>query len=179
MNKVVRYFALATSACFAFAVGLVASPARSADAPAAPAAAPGVSYEVESGVTAGGATIQDDGAASGGKVVGSFHVGGASAAIAKVDGGKGGSFNLVVRYATPQATTNTLYVNDVKVGAIEYKETGGWFGEGMYKTKTVAITLKPGLVNTIKFQSDDGDGAINMDKITVAPAPPAAKPAPK
>ncbi len=179
MNKVLRLTAATSLACLTIvALSSSASPVRAADQPAAPKAAAivGTVIEAESGKIDGGATVQGDNAASGGNVVGSFHLQGASLLLAKVDGAKGGQFKLSVTYAAPNDTSNTMYVNDVKVGSVDYPSSGGWFGPGMYKDKVVAVTLKAGAVNTLKLVTEDGNNAINIDKITVIAAPP---PAPK
>jgi len=158
----------------AFAIGAIfalTSTATFADSAGATAPAPLV-IEAESGILEGGTQINTDDAASGGAAVGSFHIGGASLTLKNIDGAKGGPYTMVIRYATPNDSSTTLYVNDAKGVVVQFPATPAWFGKDAYKDVAVGITLVAGKTNVIKFKTEDGNGAVNLDKITLTPGAP-------
>jgi arylsulfatase A len=114
-----------------------------------PAPPAGTRYEAEAGKISGEATARKVTAASGGGMVGNLQRPGATIAF-EVDGGvKGGTFDLVVGYATPQGAICTLDVNGTK-HAIRVPKTGGW---QTFKAIRSTVTLKPGKTNRIEIKA--------------------------
>lgn len=133
-------------------------------------------YEAESGTYGGGAGQQNAANASNGKVVGALNNTGAYSQINNVDGGSGGSANLVIRFSNGygSARTLSLYVNGVKQQQLSFANTGGW--NSFADTSSIPIALNAGAGNTIKIQRDSTDSpAADIDKYTVtlsgAPTP--------
>jgi len=144
---------------FAASTRLLADDAKPADT--------GTVIEAESGVLAGGLQVQQDDAASGGNAVGCFHIGGASLTFNNVDGGKGGAYKMKITYSTPDDSSTSLYVNTTPPVKVDFPKTAAWSGAGAYKDVVVSIVLVAGKKNTIKFETDDGNGAVNLDKLTL------------
>ena len=91
-----------------------------------------------------------------------------------VDGGQGGTFDLVLRFALSKPSrTGSLFING-QAQDITVTSTGGWKS---WSTKTLSVRLEPA-ANTIRLASTGGDFA-NLDEITVrrsaAPAEPILK----
>jgi hypothetical protein len=121
--------------------------------------------EAEDALLGGGASVSNDGAASGGKKVGNLHYGG-SFVSADFDGGSGGTATLKVLYAKGDAglTTKSLFINGVDTDTLNFVNTGGW---GEYKEMVMPITLRKG-VNTVMIKQDGGDtGGADLDMLTV------------
>jgi hypothetical protein len=126
-----------------------------------------VDYQGENGTFTGGAGAQPDPYASGGSFAAFFNSTGAACELQKIDGGAGGPFTMMIRYAALNSTTLDLYVNGALIGPLSYPATGAWTGAIAYSTVTVPVTLNAGTANTITFQRDAANGAINVDKITL------------
>ncbi len=130
-------------------------------------------YEAEQGVLSGGASVQNDSAASGGAAVGNLHLSGATVTFNNVDGGPtGGDRTLVLRFATAiSSATKGLIVNGTRVKQLTFPDTGAWSGANAYSQIGTTVTLKPGFTNTIAITNDfsAGDqGGIALDYIELS-----------
>jgi PA14 domain/Divergent InlB B-repeat domain/Carbohydrate binding module (family 35) len=121
-------------------------------------------YEAEGGVLANGASVANDGGASGGKYAGSMGNTNASITWNNVIG-VGGAAVLTIRYGTH--ITNVvkgLYVNGVRVASVSLPATGAFT---IYSTQPVNVTLNSG-ANTVAIVNDSAStGAVNIDKVDV------------
>lgn len=129
-----------------------------------------LALEAEKCTLGGGASINNDSYASGGKYVGGMHIRDAYITLSNIDGGPGGIYTLKIRYAT--ANTNakkSLYVNGVDVEQLKFPSTGGWQGSGANYTEVVTtVRLNPGTDNTIMIRCDAGDSdGVNIDSFKV------------
>jgi beta-xylosidase len=143
-----------------------------------PAPAPNtnaVQYEAESGSVGNGATIADDGAASGGKCVQNLHLPGSYLQFNAIDGGNNGCRATInIHYASADKAKLRMTVNGVDYSFINTFSTGGWevFTGDAYET----VPLQAGTTNVIRFAG--GNGGLNVDYITATPLPtprPASK----
>jgi hypothetical protein len=133
--------------------------------PAPKATAETVKYEAESATFDGGATANEDSAASSDKSVQNLHLANSSLQFNKVDGKNGGMATISVYFSAAKTTKLRLTVNDEDWSFINAISTGGWSN---YTGCTfLTVPLKPGKTNTVKLVG--GDGGINVDYITVTP----------
>ena len=117
------------------------------------------SYEAESGALTGSARTYDDSAASGGQGVAFLSELGASVSITNVQ--PGSSFD--VTYASQAAGSISYSINGADAGNITFETTGNW--TGAYNTVTVNADIPQNA--TIEIFYDNGDAAMNVDKISV------------
>jgi hypothetical protein len=121
-------------------------------------------YQAESGVIAGGVTIDSNNAGFNGTGFANFPTTGGSLQFNSVAGGTGGTKTLTVRYALGITTSRTgqLTVNGVTQN-ITFAPSGSWT---TWVNQSVTITLNSGTANTIRFASNGQDLA-NIDEIRV------------
>jgi prepilin-type N-terminal cleavage/methylation domain-containing protein len=123
----------------------------------------GGTIQVENAKLSGGAGINTDHAGYNGSGFVNFNPRGGVMEVTGVDGGKGGSATMTVRYALARGSrTADLSVNGSK-DTITLTSTGSWKTWG---TMDFTITLKSGKNNTIKITSTGQDWG-NTDEITI------------
>jgi len=121
-------------------------------------------YEAENGTIAGGATVANDGAASGGKAIQNLHIAGSSVQINNVAGATGGNATLHIIFATNDGSAQVeLFVNGVSRGLVSTPSTAGW--SNYTGNVQVTIPLNSGTGNTIKLVG--GHSGVNVDYISV------------
>ena len=120
------------------------------------------SIEAEHATLTGGAQVYDDLAASGGSAVGFISSVGAGIRFDNTPE----STSISVAYASEMSGSISVYVNDVDVGAFEFAATGAWVGP--YQSRDLTMNLAAG--DSLSFQFDDGDTALNVDQITFSTA---------
>lgn len=143
-----------------------AAPTPAPTVPPTPAPAP-VSIEAEDGTVGGGANIQNNGNASGGRLAGLLNrVGG----FVQVTAPGAGPAMLTIRYSSGWSNTRTLslYVGGALVRQVSFAPTGGW---GNFRlVADLPITLANGST-PIRLQRDAADsGDVDIDRFEVAPA---------
>ncbi|MCD9025392.1 DUF7402 domain-containing protein [Cohnella silvisoli] len=128
----------------------------------------GTKIEAESGSTSGSAATYTDAAASGGTGVGYLTSVGDSLTFNNVPA----SSHVMVRYASNNkdgtdsiSGTFSLYKNGTKVSSTVFYSTGAWGGANAYQEQIIPVTVAAG--DTLKFQHDSGDVALNIDYISV------------
>ncbi len=131
--------------------------------PAAPAQPVLGTYEAENAVLGGGATVADDAAASGKKVVQNLHLTGSFLQFNNVNGGNGGRATIHLYYGSNETAKMKLMVNDTDFSFINTLSSGGWSSYTGHSCLTVP--LKAGTANTVKLIG--GSGGENVDYITV------------
>jgi len=120
-------------------------------------------YQAENGSMSGGCALNTDHAGYHGSGFCNFPPRNGVLELTNVNGGKGGSATMTVRYALARGQrTANLSVNGSS-GTITVKSTGSWKNWG---TMDFNITLKPGASNSIKITSTGQDWG-NTDEITV------------
>jgi len=125
-----------------------------------------IKYEAENAVVENGATIEKDGAASGGMSVMNLNNAKSSLQFNKVNGGrKGGRATIAIYHAGVALAKIRLTVNDVDYSFMNTLSTGSWSNYKGYTYETVP--LKAGKTNTIKLSGDAG--SVSIDYITVSP----------
>ncbi len=123
---------------------------------------PTTTLESESGAVGGGTVIESSISGYTGTGYANFPGNGGYLEFLNVDGGSGGSADMVLRYAlgnTPR--TVSLIVNGV-AQPLTFPGTGNW---SIWSTLTVAIPLNAGAVNTVRIQSTGQDSG-NIDSVT-------------
>jgi endoglucanase len=125
---------------------------------------PPVTYQGESGVIAGGVTIENNNAGFNGSGFANFPASGGTLTFNNVEGNGGGAKSLAIRYANGGSTarTGTITVNGVTFN-LTFQPTASW---SAWATMNVTITLNNNSTNTIRFASTGQDLA-NIDEITV------------
>ena len=68
-------------------------------------------------------------------------------------------------YASMNSGTISIYLNDIHVRDVAFTSTGGWFGEGNFRTINVDLPIYYGQI--LKIQFDEGDAALNLDYIEI------------
>jgi hypothetical protein len=127
-----------------------------------------VKYEAGSASPGGGATIENDSAASGGKSIQNLNLADSYLQFANVDGGEnGGRATIDIYFATDEKSKLRLSVNDADYSFVNTLSTGGWTNYTGHAYLTVP--LNSGKTNTIKLTG--GHGGVNVDYITVSPLP--------
>lgn len=116
--------------------------------------------EAENQTMLGRATVGGDGAASGGQIVIQLDLVGDGIEFGSV----AAASNIAVRYAAAASGHESLYVNGVKVGLINFTSTGSWYGT--YNTVNVSASIPAGATITIK--NDSGDTGFNLDYIQLS-----------
>jgi hypothetical protein len=131
-------------------------------------------FEAESQPTSSGAQVsRNHTGASGDGFVDGYWNPGATTTFA-VNAPAAGRYDVGLRYANgpnPFAGSKTLsvYVNGTKAKQVSLGDTGDW---DTWNTQLDTLTLRAG-ANTIAYKYDTGDtGNVNLDYITVQPAPP-------
>lgn len=136
-----------------------------------PAPAPNpktVKYAAGKASFGGGATIEKDGAATGGKSGQNLHLADSYLQWDNVDGGnKGGRATIDINYAANEKSKLRLLVNDVDYSFVNMPSTGGWNDYTGHSLLTVPLKAKK--TNSIKLVG--GHGGVNVDYITVSPLP--------
>jgi Carbohydrate binding module (family 6) len=128
----------------------------------------GTTIQAESGIIAGGTTI-DTGSASNAGWNGSGYanlpISGGSLQFNNIDGGAGGAATLAIRFTVgnPASRTGNLVINGVS-RSITFPSTTTW---SAWTTMEVPVTLASGANNSIRFESTGQDLA-NLDEITVS-----------
>ncbi|CAN5175750.1 hypothetical protein BH11ACT3_BH11ACT3_02030 [soil metagenome] len=120
--------------------------------------------QAESATRIGRAAIFSDGAASGGQAVQQLDTAGDGIQFSNAPAAS----QLSLTYATPSTGTYSVYVNGTKTATITVGSIGVW--NGAYLTSSYPISIPAGA--TLKLQHDSGDTGINLDYITLSPAPP-------
>ena len=122
-----------------------------------------ITLQAENGNLSGGTSLNTDHAGYIGTSFVNFNRSGGVLELTNVDGGKGGSATMTVRYALAGGSrTADLSVNGSKE-TITCTSTGGWKSWG---TISVTIKLNPGKNNSIKITSSGQDWG-NTDEITI------------
>lgn len=136
-----------------------------------PAPAPNpdlVKYAAEKASCGGGAAIQTDDAAAGGKSGQNLHLKNSYLQWDRVDGGReGGRATIDIYYATKENSKLQLLVNDVDYSFVNTPSTGGWNDYTGHSSLTVP--LKANTTNSIRLVG--GQGGVNVEYITVSPLP--------
>ncbi|HEX2100582.1 MAG TPA: carbohydrate-binding protein, partial [Candidatus Synoicihabitans sp.] len=134
-----------------------------------PGTPPDGSIQAESGVTAGGTTIDNNNTGYNGSGFANFPTSGGTLTFNNVNGNGGGSKSLAIRYANGGTTarSGTITVNGA-TSSISFPPTGSWI---TWATINVPITLLNSSTNTIQFAST-GQDLGNIDQITVPNTPP-------
>lgn len=123
---------------------------------------PGDTYQAESGVIAGGVTIDTNNSGFNGTGFANFPASGGTLTFNNVDGNGGGTKSLAIRYANGStARTGTITVGTT-TSNITFNPTGAW---NTWATMNVNVTLSS-TGNTIRFAST-GQDLGNIDEITV------------
>ena len=124
-----------------------------------------IKYGAEAAKVGNGATIGDDAAADGGKVIQNLHLPDSFLQFDAVNGGNGGRATITVHYASKELGKLRLTVNGTNYSFINTLPTGDWnnFTGKSYLT----VPLQAGTTNTITLAG--GHGAANVDYITVSP----------
>ncbi len=134
-------------------------------------------YEAESGTLTGGARVQSASNASKGLVVGALNAEGASVTVRNVEGGRGGTGRLRLRFANGYGAQRSLalYVNGTRLKQQTFDATASW--SSFAYTAAVDIPLRAGATNEIRIQRDaDSVAAADIDAVAVTPpADPGAK----
>ncbi|HEU5080603.1 MAG TPA: carbohydrate-binding protein [Opitutaceae bacterium] len=126
----------------------------------------GGNYEAESGVIAGGVTIDSNNAGFHGTGFANFPTSGGTLTFNNVDGNGGGTKSLGIRYALASGSrTGSLTVNGVTTN-LTFPATGAFTA---WATLRVNVTLNNNATNTIRLSSTGADLA-NIDYINVPPA---------
>lgn len=126
-------------------------------------------YEAEAGAIGGGANVQSESAASGGRIVGHLSDVGAFLQFS-VDGGTGGDATLALRMANGFAATSRLglVVNGVRLRQLSFAPTGSW--SRFVTVDAGSVRLNAG-ANTIRLQHDAADtGSADIDRLDLAAA---------
>jgi len=130
-------------------------------------ATPTYTMEAEKGILNGPAAIQNDPAASGGKVVGNLWETGSGIIFTKINGGAGGAKKLTITYSnggsTPASAIVTVNGTDTTVSL---PPSGAWSGADAFKDVVVPISLNAGAMNTIILQT--AGTAWDCDKIKIS-----------
>jgi lysophospholipase L1-like esterase len=128
----------------------------------------GSNYEAESGVLAGGVTIDTNNTGFHGTGFANFPTSGGTLTFNNVDGNGGGTKSLGIRYALGGSTSRTgsLTVNGVTTN-ITFPATGAFT---TWDTLRVNVMLNNDSTNTIRLASTGADLA-NVDYINIPPAP--------
>jgi hypothetical protein len=127
-----------------------------------------INYGAKSAVVDGGATLNDDDAATAGSSIHNLHLVGSTAQWNNVSGGDLGSRATIdVCYAAKDNAKIHLDVNGVDYSFLNTLGTGDWSKYTGHASLTVP--LNPGEANVIKITG--GYGGINLDHITVTPLP--------
>ncbi|HEV2694156.1 MAG TPA: carbohydrate-binding domain-containing protein [Verrucomicrobiae bacterium] len=114
----------------------------------------------------GGAGINDNDAASGGKCVQNLHLTGAGVQLNQIDGGEtGGQATINIHYATADRAKLKLTVNAADYSFVNIFPTGGW--DQFKGSSGLTVPLKPGKNNSIELTG--GNGGVNVDYIEVSP----------
>ena len=126
--------------------------------------------EAESAILSGSAQVYDDFAASGGSAVGFISSVGASVRFENVPE----STRFSVDYASIMSGGISVYVNNVDVATLNFSGSGDWVGA--YETVSIDLVLASG--DSVAIQFDDGDTAMNIDKVTFTGSSVQATPTP-
>jgi hypothetical protein len=126
-----------------------------------------VKYAAGKASFGGGATIEKDGAAAGGKS-GNLQLKDSYLQWDKVNGGnKGGRATIDIYYAANEKSKLKLFVNDVDYSFVNTPSIGGTNDYTGHSLLTVPLKAKK--INSIKLVG--GHGGVNVDYITVSPLP--------
>ncbi|WP_218126992.1 CBM35 domain-containing protein [Catalinimonas alkaloidigena] len=125
-------------------------------------------YEMEAGTLLNGATVQDCGACSGGKLVG--YLGGSENGGVRheLEAEKAGEYTLILYYASGDPRAIALTINDEEPAELACPSTGGW---GTLGALRVPIQLQEG-TNVLTFDNPAG-WAPNLDGFSLSPVYPA------
>ncbi|AQZ61445.1 unnamed protein product [[Actinomadura] parvosata subsp. kistnae] len=123
--------------------------------------------EAEQAALRGGAAVSTDHQGYTGKgFVGGYTAQGASTTFT-VRADTAGRHNVGLRYAAPEGTSVSVYVNGAKVRQVRLAATGGWDD---WAVQTEPLDLKRG-ANKIAYRYDAGDkGGLSLDHLTAAKA---------
>ncbi len=82
-----------------------------------------------------------------------------------VEGGSGGRYTVIFRYASTGSKNPEcrVFVNGVSAGTVRFAPTGKWTS---WATDAISVTLRRGL-NTIRVEAKTTAGGPNLDKMTV------------
>ena len=124
-----------------------------------------VKYMADSAVTDGGAQLQDDGAADGGKCVRELHLPNASIQFKKLGSSHGGRTNVAIHYASTGKAKLKLFVNGEDYSFLNTPSTGGW--DKYIGLANLTVPFGAGSTNTIRLVG--GNGGVNVDYVTTTP----------
>ncbi|TDD53230.1 carbohydrate-binding protein [Nonomuraea terrae] len=145
------------------AAGNISSPSAAVPVTTTPAA-PGTSYEAESGTLSGRARVASCTACSGGQKVGDLYQGGALT-LGDVTVPAAGTYLLIISYIAGDPTRSvSLTVNDGPATTLSFPSTGSWDTPG---DLTTTVTLRAG-TNTLTFDSGTGYSP-DLDRFTLSP----------
>lgn len=116
-------------------------------------------------VADGGAQVENDDAAAGGKSVHDLHLENASVQFNHLGCGHGGRVNVAIHYAADEKAKLKLFVNGEDYSFINTTATGGW---DKY-TGHANLTVPFGAGNTNTIRLVGGHGSANVDYITLTP----------
>ena len=123
--------------------------------------------EAESGSILGGASVFDDGAASGGQGVAYISEIGNGFSLTNVPS----SDTIAITYASELSGNISIRVNSADAGNVSFQSTGAWVGN--YTTVELPVSIPQNATFEVFF--DNGDTAMNVDFvefITSGPTPP-------
>ena len=127
------------------------------DEPTVPPNPSTVKIEAELGSVFGGASIYNDGAASGGAGVAYISSVGAGFSLTNVPA----SDSVTIVYASQLSGAISMRVNSSDVGNVSFSSTGNWTGS--YNSVDVSVNIP--LNATVEIFFDNGDSAMNVDYI--------------
>lgn len=118
-------------------------------------------YEAENANIVGANKESNIDGASGGSQIGSINEAGRYVEFKDLPAGN----KVLLRYATKETGTISIYKNNVHYQDLSFESTGNWSGNNMYRIASIDIDLKAN--DILKVQLDDGDIALNLDYIEI------------
>ncbi len=118
--------------------------------------------EAELGAVGGGTVIQSNNAGYNGTGYVNFSGNGGFLEFTNVDGGSGGTAQMVIRYALGNSPRTVNLIVNGATQSLTFPGTGGWT---IWSDLTVPIALNAGAGNTVRIQST-GQDAGNVDSVT-------------
>ncbi len=140
--------------------------AQAVATPSGPGSSDPVTLQVEEADSLGGGVSTETEHGGNGSGYVNFPTSGGFAEFQNVDGGPGGTGTLTVRFALGNDARSGLLVVNGNSEPITFPGTGAW---NNWQTLDVPVTLNPGAVNTIRFETN-GEDLANLDEITIQPA---------
>lgn len=127
-------------------------------------------YEAEdASVIVNGPRKSSDGAGySGTGQITTFYKEGQSVTFPSINVPDARNYRVAIRYCNGGGSSQTLslYVNNAYVQSPVFSPTGTWSTANSWRTVYVNLNLKSG-ANSIKFQINSGDGAVNLDYLGI------------